>query len=83
MGDYSRSAINTSFNTGTVVGVSSNVFGTGLTPKYIPDFSWGYSPSIKYKFENAIRDIGNWKKLKNQSISDMEITTLKHIFEQS
>jgi hypothetical protein len=40
MGDYARSAINTSFNTGTVVGVGPNVFGKGLTPKFIPNFSW-------------------------------------------
>lgn len=40
MGDYSRTAINTSINTGTIIGVSSNVFGNGLTPKYIPSFSW-------------------------------------------
>jgi UDP-N-acetylglucosamine diphosphorylase/glucosamine-1-phosphate N-acetyltransferase len=83
MGDYSKSAINTSFNTGTVVGICCNVFGDGLTPKYIPDFSWGYSPILKYKYENAIRYITNWKKLKNQSLADIEIRTLKHIFEQS
>ncbi len=83
MGDYSRSAINTSFNTGTVVGVCCNIFGEGLTPKYIPSFSWGYAPLTKYRFENAIKDISNWKKLKNHSLSDIEIKVLKHIFEQS
>jgi UDP-N-acetylglucosamine diphosphorylase/glucosamine-1-phosphate N-acetyltransferase len=83
MGDYSRCAINTSFNTGTVIGVCCNVFGDGLTPKYIRNFSWGYAPYTKYGFDNAIRDIDNWKKLKNQSMSDMEIRTLKHIFEQT
>jgi len=41
MGDYSRTMINTSLNTGTVIGVSCNVFGAGLTPKYLPSFSWG------------------------------------------
>ncbi|HTQ63298.1 MAG TPA: putative sugar nucleotidyl transferase [Puia sp.] len=83
MGDYSQSAINTSFNTGTVVGVCCNVFGNGLTPKYIPDFSWGYTPISKYLFENALKDMANWKKLKNQLLSNVEISTLKHIFEQS
>ncbi len=81
MGDYSRAAINTSFNTGTVTGVSANVFGTGLTPHYIPSFSWGYTHYSKYRFEKAIEDIANWKRLKNQSLSDIEIRTLKHIFE--
>ena len=87
MGDYSRAAINTSFNTGTVVGVCCNVFGEGLTPKYIPDFSWGFNgrgpQGPKYTFEKALRDIDNWKKLKNQSLTDAEIQTLKHIFGKS
>lgn len=83
MGDYSRSAINTSFNTGTVVGVSANVFGTGLLPKYIPSFSWGTVQNARYDWGKAIRDIAGWKKLKNQSLSDHEIQTLKHIFDES
>ena len=83
MGDYSRSAINTSFNTGTVVGVGCNIFGEGgLQPKYIPSFSWGPGGKSSYKLDNALRDISNWKKLKNQSLLDDEIQTLKHIFEQ-
>lgn len=41
MGDHSKTAINSMFNTGTIVGVSSNIFGTGFPPKYVPSFSWG------------------------------------------
>lgn len=41
MGDHSKSAINTMFNTGTVVGFSCNIFGAGFPEKYIPSFSWG------------------------------------------
>jgi len=82
MGDYSKSAVNTAFNTGTVAGVCCNIFGEGLTPAYIPSFSWGYREPPKYKIENAIRDIAQWKKMKNQSLSDGEIRTLKHIFNQ-
>jgi UDP-N-acetylglucosamine diphosphorylase / glucose-1-phosphate thymidylyltransferase / UDP-N-acetylgalactosamine diphosphorylase / glucosamine-1-phosphate N-acetyltransferase / galactosamine-1-phosphate N-acetyltransferase len=47
MGDHAKSAINTMFNTGTVVGVSSNVFGAGFPPKYIPSFSWGGAESLE------------------------------------
>ncbi len=83
MGDYSRSAINTSFNTGTVTGICCNIFGEGLTPKFIPNFSWGINDPTKYKFEKALNDIANWKKLKNEMLSDIEIQTLKHIFENS
>ena len=78
MGDYSRSAINTSFNTGTVVGVCCSVFGETPPPKYVPDFSWG--SRHRYEWDKALRDIDNWKKLKNQSLTDTEILTLKHIF---
>ncbi len=83
MGDYSRSAINTSFNTGTVVGVSCNVFGEGLSPKHIPSFSWGMKPMGRYEFGKAIRDIANWKKMKNHSLAESEIQQLKIIFERT
>lgn len=55
MGDHSKTAINTMFNTGTVVGFSSNVFGAGFPPKYIPSFGWGGSESMKeYKLVKAV-----------------------------
>jgi hypothetical protein len=83
MGDYSRAAINTSFNTGTVVGVCANIFGEGLTPKYIPSFTWGNKGLTMYEFQKALADIENWKKLKNQPLTEAETKQLKHIFEQS
>lgn len=82
MGDYSRTAINTSINTGTVIGVSVNVFGTGLTPKYIPNFSWGSEGIKRYEFEKALQDISNWKKLKKQEMTTDEESILKHIYEK-
>ena len=55
MGDHSKTAINSMFNTGTVVGFSCNVYGAGFPPKYIPSFSWGGSESIReYKFSKAV-----------------------------
>jgi UDP-N-acetylglucosamine diphosphorylase/glucosamine-1-phosphate N-acetyltransferase len=82
MGDYSRVAINSSINTGSVIGVSCNVFGAGLLPTIIPDFSWGVQ-GIRYEFEKALRDIDNWKKMKGQRISDAEAAILQPIFAQS
>lgn len=41
MGDHAKAAINTQFNTGTVVGVCANVFDAGFPDKFIPDFAWG------------------------------------------
>lgn len=83
MGDYSRCSVNTSFNTGTVVGACANIFGGGLMPKYIPSFSWGGQQPVKYDFEKALSDIGNWKKLKNQLLTEQEIQRLQHIFERN
>ncbi|MDZ4806977.1 MAG: putative sugar nucleotidyl transferase [Bacteroidota bacterium] len=82
MGDYSRTAVNTAINTGTVIGVSCNVLGQGLTPKYIPDFSWGSEGVKRYEFEKALLDIAAWKKLKGQKIADDERSILKYIFDK-
>jgi UDP-N-acetylglucosamine diphosphorylase / glucose-1-phosphate thymidylyltransferase / UDP-N-acetylgalactosamine diphosphorylase / glucosamine-1-phosphate N-acetyltransferase / galactosamine-1-phosphate N-acetyltransferase len=81
MGDYSRTAINTSINTGTVVGVSCNVFGAGLLPKYIPSFSWGCEGIERYKYDKALENVENWKSLKNEHITENEKIILKHIFD--
>ncbi len=82
MGDYSRTAINTSINTGTVIGVCCNVFGSGLTPRYIPSFSWGSEGVSRYRFEKALTDIGGWKKLKGAEISVDEKMILQYIFDK-
>jgi UDP-N-acetylglucosamine diphosphorylase/glucosamine-1-phosphate N-acetyltransferase len=80
MGDYSRSAINTSFSTGTVLGVCCHVFGNGPTPPYLPSFSWGSGANV-YAFEKAIQHINKWKKLKGMKLSQEEIKQLKNIFD--
>ena len=80
MGDYSKAAINTSFNTGTMVGVCCNVFSAGLTSKFIANFSWGADGITKYKLEKAFADIDNWKKLKGLTISDREKQILTDIY---
>lgn len=55
MGDHSKTAINAMFNTGTVVGVCCNIFGTGMPPKFVPSFTWGGAESItEYKFDKAL-----------------------------
>ncbi len=81
MGDYSRSSINTAFNTGTVTGVSCNIFGSGLKGNHIPSFSWCGQVTTRYEFDKAIRDIANWKKLKQHTLQEEEIKRLKFIFD--
>jgi UDP-N-acetylglucosamine diphosphorylase/glucosamine-1-phosphate N-acetyltransferase len=76
MGDYSRVAINTSFNTGSIVGVCCNIFG--MTPgKYVNNFSWG---NERYIFEKALADISNWKRMKGHVLSGGEIKLLEKLY---
>ena len=82
MGDYSRAAINTAFNTGTMVGICANIFSEGTPPKFIPSFTWGNNGSIKYDFDKAVSDIEKWKKLKGRNLDEKEKTRLKLIFDQ-
>jgi len=80
MGDYSKAAINTTFNTGCMVGICCNVVSAGLTPKFIGNFSWGVDGITKYKLGKALIDIDNWKKLKGLTISDREKQILTDIY---
>jgi len=83
MGDYTRTAINSSINTGSIIGTCCNIFGEGLLPKHIPDFHWGAKGITKYELEKSLKDIDNWKHLKNQSLSEAEKKVLQYIFETS
>ncbi|MEI8142145.1 MAG: putative sugar nucleotidyl transferase [Chitinophagia bacterium] len=78
VGDYTRFAIQSSINTGAYIGVSSNIYGNGLLPKMIPNFSWGVVKG--YVLENAIEDIQNWKKMKGFQVSEAEKQVLSTLF---
>lgn len=80
MGDYSRAAINTAFNTGTVVGVCCNIFSEGFPSKLVNNFTWG---NEKYELVKALKDIDNWKKLKGRSITEEEKNILQQLYNQS
>ena len=83
MGDYTRTAINTSLNSGSIVGICCHIFGEGLAPKMMKDFSWGIHNTTIYEFEKAVEHIGNWKKMKGHELSSAEISVLKYIFERN
>ena len=78
VGDYTRFAIQSSINTGSYIGASANIYGNGLLPKMIPNFSWGITKG--YVLEKAIEDIQNWKKMKGFKISDAEKEVLTALF---
>jgi len=79
MGDYSRCAINTSFNTGTVIGICANIFESSeLTPKFFPNFAWGNNHT--YKLDKAFQDIENWMEFKNKTLSQDQKNILSEIY---
>jgi UDP-N-acetylglucosamine diphosphorylase/glucosamine-1-phosphate N-acetyltransferase len=72
MGDYARCAINTSFNTGTVVGIGSQVICSGLTPKYIPDFTWNAETNERYQTDKFLETADSWMRLKQKRLTEKE-----------
>ncbi|MCE3283044.1 MAG: glucose-phosphate thymidylyltransferase [Chitinophagaceae bacterium] len=80
MGDYTRTAINSSINTGSMFGVSCNIFGNELLPKRIGNFSWGSETGGNYDPQKAIQHINNWKALKGSQLSAGEEKMLAYIF---
>ena len=84
MGDHSKCGINTMFNTGTVVGVSSNIFGAGFPRNFIPSFSWGGPQGFTtYGFEKACETADLVMQRRNKQFTGMEKNILKEIFNRS
>ena len=81
VGDYTRFAIQSSINTGSYIGVCANIFGNGLLPKHIPNFTWGITKG--YRLDEIFEDINNWKKLKGINISEEEKDILRYLYQIS
>jgi UDP-N-acetylglucosamine diphosphorylase/glucosamine-1-phosphate N-acetyltransferase len=83
MGDHSKCGINTMFNTGTVIGVFANIFGSGYPPRFIPSFSWGCVPDISpYRLDKALEVAGSVMQRRGIAITAADEQLLGHIFEQ-
>ncbi|NLA25160.1 MAG: glucose-1-phosphate thymidylyltransferase [Bacteroidales bacterium] len=84
MGDHSKTGINTMFNTGTVVGVSANIFGDGFPRNFIPSYSWGGANGFQtFKLENAFEVAEVVMKRRDLNFSEEDKDILSHIFEIS
>jgi UDP-N-acetylglucosamine diphosphorylase/glucosamine-1-phosphate N-acetyltransferase len=84
MGDHSKCGINTMFNTGTVVGVSCNIYGGGFPDKNIPSFSWGGSEGfITYRFDKAMETANKMMGRRNKQLSSAEIAMYQHLFDNA
>ncbi len=83
MGDHSKCGINTMFNTGTVAGVSCNIFGAGFPEKFILSFSWGGSESmVTYQFDKAMETANRMMGRRGLQLSEQEKEMYRYIFEQ-
>jgi hypothetical protein len=84
MGDHSKSAINTMFNTGTVVGVSANIYGANFPRNFVPSFSWGGALGFKtYTLSKAIETAVLVTKRKNEDFTEEDKKIFEHVFELS
>lgn len=82
MGDHSKCGINTMFNTGTVVGVSSNIFGSGFPRNFIPSFSWGGASGFTtYLTKKALETAKIMMARRNVDLDEVESKILEHVFE--
>lgn len=84
MGDHSKCGINTMFNTGTVVGVSANIFGSGFPRNFVPSFSWGGSKGfVTYKTNKAFEVAEVVMARRKEEFTHRDKAILEHIFEET
>ena len=79
IGDYTKSGISTMFNSGTVVGLGANIFGSDFQPKFIESFSWGGGEE-KTKFDKFIETSERVKSRRNIELSNTEKKFLKNLY---
>ncbi len=81
MGDHSKCGINTMFNTGTVVGVSANIFGAGFPPKFVPSFSWGGAgESTNYRMDKMLETASQVMKRRETKLTDVDKNILNFVY---
>lgn len=81
MGDHSKCGINTMFNTGTVIDVSTNVFGEGYIRQYLPSFTWGGSGGLTtYKIDKALETAGRTMARRNMPLDPIEKRILENVY---
>ncbi|WP_299556195.1 GlmU family protein [Seonamhaeicola sp.] len=84
MGDHSKAGINTMFNTGTVVGVSANVFGSGFPRNFVPSFSWGGSAGFTTYLTKKVFEVAKVVMARRkEEFTDQDKQILEHIFEET
>ena len=81
MGDHSKSGINTMFNTGTVVGVSANVYGAGFPRNFIASFTWGGPQgTTEYRIDKALDTADRMMKRRGLEVDEVEKAILEQVY---
>jgi|SRR5690554_1538605 len=84
MGDHSKCGINTMFNTGTVIGVNANIFGSGFPRNFVPSFSWGGSSGFTtYLTKKAFEVAQVVMSRRGVEFTDEDAAILEHVFEDT
>jgi UDP-N-acetylglucosamine diphosphorylase/glucosamine-1-phosphate N-acetyltransferase len=84
MGDHSKCGINTMFNTGTVVGVSANIFGAGFPRNFVPSFSWGGASGFTTYWTNKAFETARLvMSRRNIEFDEKDAAILEHVFEET
>lgn len=84
MGDFAKSAVNTTFNTGTVIGVSANVFGSGFPRNFIPSFAWGGSRGFStFRIDQAVEAADRALQRRNLSLNVDDRLIFLRVFEET
>jgi UDP-N-acetylglucosamine diphosphorylase/glucosamine-1-phosphate N-acetyltransferase len=84
MGDHSKCGINTVFNTGTVIGVSANIFGAGFPRNFVPSYSWGGASGFStYLTSKAFQTAKIVMARRNVEFTDEDAMILEHVFEET
>jgi UDP-N-acetylglucosamine diphosphorylase / glucose-1-phosphate thymidylyltransferase / UDP-N-acetylgalactosamine diphosphorylase / glucosamine-1-phosphate N-acetyltransferase / galactosamine-1-phosphate N-acetyltransferase len=85
MADHAKSGINTMFNTGTVIGVSCNVFGSGFPARYLPSFSWGEAARgfTEYRLDKALEVSEAMMQRRGVPLTEEDRILLETVFEMT
>jgi len=84
MGDHSKCGINTMFNTGTVIGVSANIFGSGFPRNFVPSFSWGGNSGFTTYLTKKAFEVADVVMARRKiEFSDQDKAILEHVFEET
>jgi UDP-N-acetylglucosamine diphosphorylase/glucosamine-1-phosphate N-acetyltransferase len=83
IGDHTKTAIGTVINTGSVIGVASNVFGHGFPPRFVPSFSWGFAGERVNNLRMVFAAAAKGMERRGRALTEAEIELLNRVFQMT